>query len=166
MKTGIALGSNLGDRLQNLRQAREEILALNGVCGEPRCSKIYETEPVDCGPDSSPFLNAVIEIDYDGQPVPLLGKLQRIEKKLRRPSRHSRAAPRPIDLDILYAGDLALANDRIVLPHPRLSSRRFVLAPLCDVAPGLILPGRRETVEQLLAKLPAKPSAAVFALSF
>jgi 2-amino-4-hydroxy-6-hydroxymethyldihydropteridine diphosphokinase len=166
MKTGIALGSNLGDRLQNLRQAHEELLAIHGVSGEARYSRIYETEPVDCPPDTSPYLNAVIEIDYDGDPISLLGQLQRIEKKMRRPSRHPRNAPRTIDLDILYAGGLTLTNEKITIPHPRLFSRRFVLAPLYDIAPGLILPGQHETVAQLLAKLPDKPSATVFALSF
>lgn len=166
LKTAIALGSNLDDRMENLRLARGEILGIRGVDGEARCSKVYETEPVDCGPDSPPFLNAVIEIDYAGDPVMLLGQLQRIEKKLRRPSRHPRNAPRTIDLDVLYAGGMTLANEKITLPHPRLFSRRFVLAPLCDIAPDLVLPGCQETVARLLAKLPDKPAAAVFALSF
>lgn len=162
MNIGLGLGSNVGDRLANLREAREHVLAIKGVSGPALCSKVYETEPVDCEPDSGPYLNAVIEVEYEGHPVSLLDELQAIEKKMGRPSKRPRNAPRTIDLDILYAGNLTLANEEIVIPHPRLHSRRFVLAPLNDIRPDLILPGYHETIPLLLAKLPGKPAAAVF----
>lgn len=166
MRTGIALGSNVGDRQQNLRTARERVLA-TPHCGEPaRSSQIYETEPVDCAPGTAPYLNAVLEIEFHGQPATLLDLLQQIESDLGRPSKRPRNAPRTIDLDILYVGNLTLANDEIVIPHPRLPGRRFVLAPLADLRPDLILPGQHETVAGLLARLPLEPATAVFAKEF
>jgi len=163
MKTGIALGSNVGDRLENLRQARKELLSIHSVTGEPLCSKVYETEPVNCDPDSAPYLNAVVEIEYGGHPISLLDELQGLEKKLGRPSKRPRNAPRTIDLDILYAGNLTLSNEEIMIPHPRLHSRRFVLAPLNDIRPDLVLPGYHDSISVLLAKLPGKPEVAIFA---
>ena len=167
MRTGIALGSNIGDRLQNLRDAREEVLTIHGMRPETALSsRVYETEPVNCEPDSGPYLNAVLEIEYEGHPISLLDELQGIEKKMGRPSKRPRNAPRTIDLDILYAGNLTLANEEIVIPHPRLHSRRFVLAPLGDIRPDLILPGYHDSVSALLAKLPENPTATVFSVSF
>jgi len=166
MKTGIALGSNIGDRLHNLRLARKELLAIPSISGEALCSKVYETEPVDCEPGSASYLNAVVEIEYEGHPVSLLDELQGIEQKMGRPSKRPRNAPRTIDLDILYAGNLTLANEEIVIPHPRLHSRRFVLAPLHDIRPDLILPGYHDPISTLLGRLPEKPTAAIFSVSF
>jgi len=159
MITGIALGSNMGDRLLRLQEARDELAARYG---NVRCSRVYETEPVGCEPGTVAFLNAVVEIEYSGQPSGLLKELQSIEEKMGRPSRHPRNAPRTIDLDLLYAGNLVLCNESITIPHPRLHLRRFVLEPLCDVHPDLTLPGQRETVALLLAKLPPEPRARIF----
>jgi len=159
MFTAIALGSNVGDRLRHLRQARDELATRHGTV---RCSRVYETEPVGCEPGTDAYLNAVVEINYTGQqPAGLLEELKAIEVKMGRPSRHPRNTPRTIDLDILYIGDLVLSNEMVVIPHPRIHLRRFVLAPLCDIHPELILPGHHETVAELLAKLPPQPQAAV-----
>jgi 2-amino-4-hydroxy-6-hydroxymethyldihydropteridine diphosphokinase len=154
IKAGIALGSNLGDRLANLRRARDEIVARLGAV---RSSRIYETEAVGCDPGTAPFLNAVIEISFCGQPISLLDALQEIEAHMGRPSKRPRNASRLIDLDVLFVGNLTLSNDEIVIPHPRLHSRRFMLAPLCELQPNLVLPRCRETVAQLLAALPPTP---------
>lgn len=162
MRAGIALGSNLGDRLENLRLARTELAK---IFGPVLCSKVYETDPVGCEPGCGAYLNAVVEIQYEGQPVLLLDQLQAIEAAMGRPSKRPRNAPRNIDLDILYVGNLTLSNEEIVIPHPRLHLRRFVLAPLCDIRPELVLPGRNESIAQLLAELPAEPAVGLFAPS-
>jgi len=162
MRIGIALGSNVGDRLRNLQAARNGLLAIPAVSRETLYSKVYETDPVDSEPGTPPYLNAVMEIGYEGHPVSLLDAMQAIERKMGRPSKRPRNAPRTIDLDILYAGNLAFTNDEIVIPHPRLHSRRFVLAPLNDIQPDLVLPGYHEPISKLLASLPKEPAAAIF----
>lgn len=163
MRAGIALGSNLGDRLAHLRLARSRILGLPGVSAPVIASRVYQTEPVGSGPDASAYLNAVIEVEYHGQPITLLDGLQRIESELGRPSKRPRNAPRTIDLDILYAGNLVLSNDEVVIPHPRLHQRRFVLAPLADIRPALILPGQHLPVAGQLAGLNDPSAVELFA---
>ena len=142
MRAGIALGSNLGDRLANLIAGREAVLRLPGVTAPVLHSRVYETEPVGTEPDAEPFLNAVMEIEFTGDPLALLTALRSIESALGRPTRYPRNAPRTLDLDILYISDLALHDAALILPHPRLHLRRFVLAPLNDVRPDLRLPGQ------------------------
>jgi len=159
MRAGIAFGSNLGDRLQMLRQARACLLASAHLAPPVLTSRIYETSPVDCPPGSGPFLNAVIEAELTGDPGDLLADLRACELGLGRPAHAKRNAPRAIDLDLLYAGDCELRTDGLILPHPRMTMRRFVLAPLADIRPGLMLPGHTETIRQLLAKLPPGDSA-------
>lgn len=153
MRSGIALGSNLGDRLAHLRTGRDEVLSITGVSLPLLCSRVYETEPVGSGPDAGAFLNAVIEVEFAGQAIDLLESLQEIEAMRGRPSKRPRNAPRTLDLDILYIGNLVLSNEEVVIPHPRLHLRRFVLAPLADIRPELTLPGQQQTVGEILARL-------------
>ena len=154
MKAGIALGSNLGDRLTNLRNARAAIVALPDVRPPIRSSAIYETEPVGCEGGAAKFLNAVLELDYAGEANDLLQELAAIEKRLGRPAAHARNVSRSIDLDLLYFGDLEIETAELQLPHPRISEREFVLRPLADISPDLVLPKQTEPVRGLLRRLP------------
>jgi 2-amino-4-hydroxy-6-hydroxymethyldihydropteridine diphosphokinase len=163
MRAGIALGSNLGDRLANLRAGRDAILKSPGIAGPMLASAAYETEPVDTAPGARPFLNAVIEVEFTGEPAALLRGLRGIEAACGRPTRHPRNAPRTLDLDILYLGNLAISQSELTIPHPRLHLRRFVLRPLSDIRPGLRLPGMQQTIAELLAALDDPAAVTLFA---
>jgi 2-amino-4-hydroxy-6-hydroxymethyldihydropteridine diphosphokinase len=153
MRTAVALGSNLGDPLENLRVARRQIIELDEVQPPILSSEIYETEPVDCERGASKFSNAVVEFDYEGDPVQLLEQLVRIEESLGRKRDHQKNVSRTIDIDLLYCGDRQIDNERLQLPHPRMHLRKFVLQPLTDIRPDLILPGQTRTIADLLAEL-------------
>src|SRR5690349_6018492 len=122
MKVGIALGSNLGDRMANLRAARQAIGKLVGN-KQSLASSVYETEAINCEPGAEKFLNAVLEIDYDGDPTELLEHMIRIEESLGRKRDHDKNISRKIDIDLLYADELAVSNEQLQLPHPRMHLR-------------------------------------------
>jgi 2-amino-4-hydroxy-6-hydroxymethyldihydropteridine diphosphokinase len=153
MRTAVALGSNLGDRLENLRAARRQIIRLAKVQPVVVSSAIYETEPIDCEPGATKFLNAIIEFDYEGEPIHLLEQLLHIEESLGRKRVHPRNVSRTIDIDLLYCSDRQIDNGRLQLPHPRMHLRRFVLEPLANIRPDLILPNQTRTVADLLVEL-------------
>jgi 2-amino-4-hydroxy-6-hydroxymethyldihydropteridine diphosphokinase len=153
MRTAVALGSNLGDRLYNLRVARQQIRDLTDIQPPVLASAIYETDPVDCEPGAPKFLNTVVEFDYNGDPLQLLKKLKSIEDALGRPREHARNVSRKIDIDLLYIGDTKINDRELELPHPRMHLRKFVLQPLADIRPELILPGQAKSVRELLAQL-------------
>jgi len=155
IECGIALGSNSGDRLANLRAA---VAALRERDPGLEVSPVYETAPVDCPEGSGAFYNAVAILRWTETPEALLDFLRGIESSLGRPAARTRNAPRSIDLDILYAGDTVRDDERLTLPHPRLHLRRFVLAPLCDLRPDLVLPGFQQSVTGLLSALPEQPA--------
>ena len=162
MRIGIALGSNLGNRMTNLRTARKaigELAADKSVIS----SRVYETEPVNCEPGAGKFLNAVLEIEYDGDPSELLDKLIRVEESLGRDPNHAPNVSRKIDIDLLYADELVINNERLELPHPRMHERRFVLEPLADIRPDLVLPGQTKRVSELLAQLKDSTKVSCFA---
>ena len=154
MRAGVALGSNLGDALANLKAARQAISLIPGVNEPILASPIYETEPVGCEPGAQNFLNAVLELSYTGQPLDLFEELRRVEVQLGRPAEHTRNVSRPIDIDLLYFDDAVIKTDRLTLPHPRIEGRRFVLQPLADIQPNRVLPGQTKTVSELLALTP------------
>ena len=153
MRTAVALGSNLGDRLDNLRAARQQICDLPGIAPPILASAIYETDPVDCEPGAPKFLNAVLEFGYDGDPRDLLKELKIVEGALGRPREHARNCSRKIDIDLLYIGNRKINESELELPHPRMHLRKFVLQPLADIRPELILPRQAKTVRELLAQL-------------
>src|SRR3954453_10044325 len=154
MRAGVALGSNLGDRLANLTAARCALFGLPGVSPPLRASSVFETEPIGCEPGAPSFLNAAVEFSYDGRAEELWKDLKNIEVGLGRPSGHERNVSRPIDLDLLYFGDTIVNTVPLTLPHPRMFERAFVLQPLADIAPERVLPGQTKTIRELLASLP------------
>jgi 2-amino-4-hydroxy-6-hydroxymethyldihydropteridine diphosphokinase len=152
-RAGIALGSNLGDRMRNLRTALEALRAI-AAPGEPvLTAPVYQTEPRFCPPGSPDFLNTVVEIGFDGSPLELLALTCGIEKQLGRTRGTERNTPRTIDIDLLYLGDEVLEEKDLTLPHPRIGERRFVLQPLADIRPNLVLPEKTRDVTGLLKEL-------------
>ncbi len=155
MRAGIGFGSNLGDRQANLRRARNYLRALQCVAAIRASGPLFETSPVDCDKSAGNFLNTVVEVELtiSARPECLLAGVRGIEVTLGRPTRYPKNASRPIDLDLLYVGDLVRATPLLVLPHPRLHERRFVLAPLAVIRPDLMLPGQERSVVELLDAL-------------
>jgi 2-amino-4-hydroxy-6-hydroxymethyldihydropteridine diphosphokinase len=147
----LGLGSNVGDRLAHLRAAVDLLQSSDDV-RVVSCSSVYETDPVGEILDQRDFYNAVVAVETELEAHALLDACKRIERELGREPGGPRHAPRPIDVDLLIADDLAVADERLVLPHPELANRRFVLTPLAEIEPGLALPDGR-TVEQALATL-------------
>jgi 2-amino-4-hydroxy-6-hydroxymethyldihydropteridine diphosphokinase len=158
MRAGIALGANLGDRLLCLTTARIQIFALPAASQPFLSSGLYETEPVDCEGGAEKFLNAVVEIGYADTSRQLLKELKKIETALGRPPEHPRNRSRTIDLDLLYHGTRKLDEPDLQLPHPRLQLRGFVLHPLAEIRPNLVLPGQSKTVRELIKELSHAPS--------
>lgn len=156
---GIALGSNLGDREANFRRGVQRLLERIPGARMSAAASLYETEPVDCAPGTAAFLNTVIEIEAPLSPPELHRHLKAVEQAMGRPAEREKNAPRTLDLDVLYAGDYISADPELTVPHPRLHLRRFVLQPLAEIRPGLIVPGMHETVARLLAALKDDPSA-------
>lgn len=151
----IALGSNLGDSLGILRDAASRLATLSTT---PLLrSSLWRTAPIDCPPGAAHFLNAVVGLSpLPGEsPASLLAKLQRLEHDFGRRANAIRNEPRTLDLDLISFHDAVENSATLKLPHPRATGRRFVLAPLAEIAPGLVLPGQLETVSALLEKLPS-----------
>ena len=160
-RVGIALGSNLGDRLANLQAAREALREVATPGATFLQAPTYQTEPLHCPPDSPFFYNSVVELAYEGNPFELMELTQSIEIKLGRISLHERNAPRIIDVDLLYFGNQILDTEALVLPHPRITERRFVLQPLADIRPDLILPGSTHSISELLENLSSQEPSLV-----
>ncbi len=168
MRAGIGFGSNLGDRQANLRRARNHLRTLPCVQAIRASGPLYETSPVGCDASARDFLNTVVEVEIsdDAAPERLLSALRHIETVLGRASRRPKNAARSIDLDILYLGETAIQTPTLVLPHPRLHQRRFVLAPLAAIRPDLVLPGQRLPVSELLQALDDPASVQLVAESW
>ena len=134
----LGLGSNEGDRLANLRAAREA-LGRHGV-EVVASSSVYETAPQGEVTDQPDFLNACLRIRTALDPEALLDVCKRVERELGRTAGGVRHGPRPIDVDVLLLGDLRHSSERVTLPHAEITRRRFVLEPLLELDPGLRLP--------------------------
>lgn len=147
----IALGSNLGDRERHLHAALAALRAQRGV-RDVVTSRVYETDPIGPGVQR-PYLNAVARVSTELSPRVLLDRLLAIERHEGRERGAVRNAPRTLDLDLLLYGERQIDEPGLVVPHPRMAQRAFVLEPLCDLAPDLVIPGEREPVSALAASL-------------
>lgn len=155
MRAGyLGLGSNVGDRQEHLRAA---IAALpeHGIEVDA-VSSAYETEPVGEVLDQPDFLNAAIRVRTDLEPEPLLEVCKAIELEQGRMMEASRHSPRPLDVDLLLLGDLEMKSERLTLPHPEVTSRRFVLAPLLELDPDLSLPDGTRLADALASLEPGQ----------
>ncbi|HEV2068678.1 MAG TPA: 2-amino-4-hydroxy-6-hydroxymethyldihydropteridine diphosphokinase [Acidimicrobiales bacterium] len=154
MRVFVGLGSNLEDRQAHLRAA------LSGLPDVVAVSPVYESEPVG-GPPQGSFLNAVVELATERPPRELLRLVHELEERAGR-TRVERFGPRTLDVDILFIGDLVIDEPDLVVPHPRMWQRRFVVAPLADLAPDLVPAGALEasqgTVHRLDIVLSGAPS--------
>lgn len=146
----LSLGSNLGDRECNLREAIGRVGGLGKVVG---VSAFYETEPVEFT-DQSWFLNCAVTLETAKAPVELMAELLQIERKMGR-VRVQRKGPRVIDIDILLFGNVVVDTPELTIPHPAMAGRRFVLEPLAEIAAGATHPGLKKTIGELLEELPA-----------
>ena len=145
----LGLGSNVGDRLAHLRAA-VELLPDHGV-EVTAASSVYETEPVGEILDQRSFFNACLRVETDLGPEELLAACKAVERELGRQAGGPRHGPRPIDVDVLLLGDLRHRTERLSLPHEEVTSRRFVLVPLLELAPDLEVPGRGRASDALAA---------------
>ncbi|MHB1487820.1 MAG: 2-amino-4-hydroxy-6-hydroxymethyldihydropteridine diphosphokinase [Acidimicrobiales bacterium] len=134
MRAFLGLGSNMGDRWGHLRAAAESLGDVVAM------SPVYETDPVGGPPGQGPYLNMVIELETRLSPRQLLGICHRLEAAAGR-VRGERWGPRPLDVDILLVGDLTVDEADLVVPHPLMWNRRFVVEPLADLAPDMVPPG-------------------------
>jgi 2-amino-4-hydroxy-6-hydroxymethyldihydropteridine diphosphokinase len=153
----ISLGSNLGDREVHLRRALDALRATHGIQWLA-VSRIYETEPVGPPPQGF-YLNAVAEIETGLEPRDLLERLLQIEVEEGRIRRGVRDEARTLDLDLLIFADRCIDEEGLIVPHPRMHERGFVLEPLCELAPRWVHPGSGRTVAELAARV--RDSAAV-----
>ncbi|MGZ8899654.1 MAG: 2-amino-4-hydroxy-6-hydroxymethyldihydropteridine diphosphokinase [Limisphaerales bacterium] len=149
----IALGSNLGDSREMVERAMGRLEQLSGE--RIIRSSLWRSTPVDCPPGSGDFINAVVGLRVgEGEtPEGLLAKLQELERDFGRRPKAVMNEARPLDLDLIAFGDEVRLTAELTLPHPRAHLRRFVLEPLAEIAPELVLPGQTKTVRELLSNL-------------
>jgi 2-amino-4-hydroxy-6-hydroxymethyldihydropteridine diphosphokinase len=146
----IALGSNLGDSIRQIREAMEALAQLPGTTLTAR-SRLYRTPPWGVL-EQPPFINAAVQLETSLAAGALLDALLAIERAAGRVRDGERWGPRSLDLDLLHMDGVQMHDERLILPHPRLAERAFVLLPLHDLAPGLLIPGQGR-VDELLAVL-------------
>jgi 2-amino-4-hydroxy-6-hydroxymethyldihydropteridine diphosphokinase len=149
----VALGANLGDSIVIVKTAAERLRSLGG--GKSIHSSLWRSSPVDCPPGSPQFINAAVAFTPMAGETPesLLGRLQALEREFGRGPKKTLNQPRVLDLDLIAFGAEVRSTPLLTLPHPRAHLRRFVLEPLNEIAPDLVLPGQSKPIRQLLAEL-------------
>lgn len=147
----LGIGANLGDCLATLQWARQQLQDTPQLC-LTGCSSLYETDPVGGPADQALYLNAVMQFETNLEPLALLQRCHQIELAAGR-ERQIVNGPRTLDIDLLLYGDLCSATQHLTLPHPRMHERRFVLVPMCDIAPQTVHPQFGKTVQELLSDL-------------
>ena len=147
----ISLGSNMGNRLLSCRKGLDAFAA-SGLAKAVKCSTFCKTEPVDFT-DQDWFVNAVAEIETTFEPFHLLRELQAIQHQAGRTKDTVRYGPRILDLDILLYDDFVLDDPLLVIPHPRMHKRRFVLTPICDINSDIVHPVIKKNMRELLDSL-------------
>ena len=154
IEVGLSLGSNTGKRLASLVEAKKLILNIRGVSLTDQ-SSVYETEAKDVRAEFKAlnFLNTILIIQTSISIRNLLRIFFSIERELGRKPSFLRNAPRVIDIDIIYAGQMQINEEELIIPHPQWARRRFVLCPLCEVRPNLHIPGQSGTVSDVLSHL-------------
>ena len=153
----IGIGSNLGDPYENCIKAVEAIKE-DPFCRMKAISPFYRTEPVGVEGQNW-FINAVLSINTSLAPAELIEALLGIEKKMGRTRSEIKWESRIIDLDILLFGNEIINDKNLIIPHPRMHTRRFVMAPMADIAPELIHPVLGESMSDILGKIPASDQA-------
>lgn len=153
----VALGANLGDPVAQVRAALIELTAW--AAGPLRVSSLWTSTPVDCPPGSPTFINAMAQFTPRSGETPetLLERLQALEMAFGRVPKQQVNEARPLDLDLIAWGHERRVSPRLILPHPRATERRFVLAPWAELAPDFLLPGQPYTVAELLIRAPEDP---------
>ena len=149
----VAIGSNLGDSVENVRKAMDRLQAFSA--SPILKSSLWKTAPVDCPPGSLSFINAVVALEpLPGEsPESLLAKLQAMEREFGRQSKNLLNEPRPLDLDLIAFKDEVQNHPGLTLPHPRAHRRAFVLAPLTEIAADYVFPGHQKTTREYLGEL-------------
>lgn len=147
----IGAGSNIGDKLANCKKGIDALVK-SGKAILKAQSRFYRTEPVGFK-DQDWFVNVVFKIETDLEPLPLLKELKSIERAIGRVHNPIKFGPRVLDLDILFYDDLVTNSSGLVIPHPRMHKRRFVIKPICDINPKIIHPLLKKNMQYLLDNL-------------
>ena len=163
MEIGLSLGSNLENRLSNIQTARDYINAIANVHLSAQ-SPVYQTEPMGVSKQhkEKKFLNAFLILETERTVIDIFAETSAIENSMGRKRTDDRFEPRIIDIDIIFAGSTVIKTNTLTVPHLQWRNRRFVVQPLSDLRPELILPGETQTVSDILAKLPDVPRVELF----